>query len=672
MSVGTKLQKGARWSIPIILIAFVVLFIPQHSAHAWCATASGCAEEFLALILNLFGLILGFAGVFLNLVIQYTIVEMRDFITGITGINIAWTVLRDLANILFVFILLFIGINTILGSWNQSSFSTKLIPKVILAALLINFSLFFTKAIIDVSNIVTYEFYKATSSLGEPTTIGDITVNMGLAGAFMDGLKVTAIGNIDSTLPNYAIFRTFLSIIFYLVAAFVFFTIGFMLIVRFVVLIFLMLTSPIAFLGGLLPQLKPHAEDWWKQLSAQATFAPIFMMLALVVILIVRDPGFGTLISVTNPTSPAEMAQKTMGDLVKIILQYCIAMFLLITALVTAKKTAGKVGAGFTGWGEKLAKTATYGGALAVAKRVGTFGTDAVKTGAGVASREIIGRGAQTLGKKYDTFLANNQDKYKDLNKRTFGVAGAIDRSLRQKVKTVETSKFGTKQSFAEVEKAHRERVKDLGDVRQKNEAQQNIDIGTEHVRDIFANTKAFDSEGDDKIKKYIESVKNLSNEQIDEMIEHNLDLLKEAHFAMALTPKQLAYIKDSKLANKQEKDDIEKAHVTGATSRITLAPDMYAEAMKMASGKPADIASMPKDLLTEEHIAAGLNIGTLREILSNEKLDDEKRKQVKEAVERRFNHLNTVGPQSSKEAAEFARIKKSMDWFRQADNAHW
>ena len=664
-----KLQKGVGWGIPIILVAFVVLLTPQHSAHAWCATASGCAEEFLALILNLFGLILGFAGVFLNLVIQYTIVEMRDFITGITGINIAWTVLRDLANILFVFILLFIGINTILGSWNQSSFSTKLIPKVILAALLINFSLFFTKVIIDVSNIVTYEFYKATSSLGEPTTVEGVTVNMGLAGAFMDGLKVTAIGDIDSTLPNYAIFRTFLSIIFYLVAAFVFFTIGFMLIVRFVVLIFLMLTSPIAFLGGLLPQLKPHAEDWWKQLSAQATFAPIFMMLALVVILIVRDPGFGTLISVTNPTSPAEIAQKTMGDLVKIILQYCIAMFLLITALVTAKKTAGKVGSGFTSWGEKLAKTATYGAAFGIGRLT--------KSAAGTVARGTVGKGAEVIGKRYDSFLAKNIPTYNKINKITGGMAGALDRGVRKKIEGVEKSKFGTTQSRGEVLAAERARAKKFSEVLQKDEAQAKIDNNAAHVQDVLKKGIAgsFDSEADKAIKDYLEGVSDLANDKVIEMFENDFDkLTKDKHLMAAITPKQLAAITDSKndKLTSAEKKTFKDEHKAAVQQRIALAPDNYAEARKVASGKHVDVANMHKDLLTNHYVAAALSPNALKEILENDKLDPTERATVKKHIEDRVNDLNrkvavgaTLTPGETK---EIASLQKTIDWLYNPD----
>ena len=71
-------------------------------------------------------------------------------------------VTRDLANMFFIFILLYIAIATILeiAAYNAKA----LLARLIIVALLLNFSLFFTRVIIDASNIWGSAFYDRISS----------------------------------------------------------------------------------------------------------------------------------------------------------------------------------------------------------------------------------------------------------------------------------------------------------------------------------------------------------------------------------------------------------------------------------------------------------------------------------------------------------------------------
>ena len=69
----------------------------------------------------------------------------------------AWTVVRDLSNLFFILVLLYIAIKIILDL--GAAEAQKMIARVIIVALLINFSMFFTKVIIDSSNILALVFY---------------------------------------------------------------------------------------------------------------------------------------------------------------------------------------------------------------------------------------------------------------------------------------------------------------------------------------------------------------------------------------------------------------------------------------------------------------------------------------------------------------------------------
>ena len=62
-----------------------------------------------------------------------------------------WGAVRDVANIFFILMLLYVAIKTVL-SLNVTD-NKRLVGVIIIVALLINFSLFTTKVVIDASNI---------------------------------------------------------------------------------------------------------------------------------------------------------------------------------------------------------------------------------------------------------------------------------------------------------------------------------------------------------------------------------------------------------------------------------------------------------------------------------------------------------------------------------------
>jgi hypothetical protein len=82
--------------------------------------------------------------------------NMYDYDT-VTFIGDGWRIVRDLSNIFFIFILLYAAIGLIL---KLHHFDAKgIIAKVIIIGLLVNFSLFFTRIVIDASNVLARVFY---------------------------------------------------------------------------------------------------------------------------------------------------------------------------------------------------------------------------------------------------------------------------------------------------------------------------------------------------------------------------------------------------------------------------------------------------------------------------------------------------------------------------------
>jgi hypothetical protein len=258
------------------------------------------------------------AGVAFNYSIDFTLnfgkfIREQGLGTAGTGaIYVGWAAIRDLLNVGFIFILLYAGISTILGNDDYGIKQTVL--KVVMAALLINFSLFFTKALIDLSNIVALQFYTRVLSASDRANASDNALagrnstnawDAGLSIGFVNalGLKTiwitkdsnsTARDQFGPTLTASQLIIVALGGgCFILVTAFVFFMATLRFMYRSAVLIFLMVLSPIGFIGKAIPPLSGAADKWMKRLKSNLIFAPAYMAIFYVVALIVFGSGIG-------------------------------------------------------------------------------------------------------------------------------------------------------------------------------------------------------------------------------------------------------------------------------------------------------------------------------------------------------------------------------------------
>src|SRR3989344_2855435 len=333
----------------LMLIVLVGIFIPTHSAQAWCITPTGCLEDMgraVAVgILTLMSFITGIAGYFLNFVLQYTIVDMQTNLSGLTGINIAWKVMRDLMNMAFIFLLVYEGIKMIIGLSDTTKVK-KFISMIVLASLLVNFSLFFTKVLIDASNVVTIGFYKVIIT-PPADLVGPPKESYGLSDPIMKALGLQSLYGKDGEADFAAgkgfggimIFMIGSSLIF-IVAAFVFFAVAILFIVRYVTLIILLMLSPVAYMGMALPFMKKYADDWWDALNSQLLFAPLYMIMTWVTLTLMSSDGFLVQKKFTEIFNSGTQQPEftSMG----LILNFAVIIGLLLSSLIIAKSTSSK------------------------------------------------------------------------------------------------------------------------------------------------------------------------------------------------------------------------------------------------------------------------------------------------------------------------------------------
>lgn len=356
-------------------------------------------------ILQIVSFITGLGGILLNGAIYHTVVKVSENYEKITSIDVAWKTIRDIGNMGFIFVLLYAAINTILGTGKDNK---ALIVKVIVVAVLINFSLFFTKVVIDISNVLALVFYDAIA----PGAAERGLESWGLSDAFMQHLKLTSLYAAGAKISVENILTIgIMGSIMLLIAAFVLFAVALMFIIRYVVLIIVLILSPIALLSFVLPEMDKYRKQWLDALFGQAFFAPIYLALTWITLIILggitKSSVFGqagTLADVQNLSVAGGQGLVGGSGFLTTFINFCVVIAFLIISLVIAKEWANKAPGGVS--------------------KLTSFATGAV--GGGVFGHIVGGAGRATLG-RLGAMKADNAELQKAAKEKT-GLAGAAAR----------------------------------------------------------------------------------------------------------------------------------------------------------------------------------------------------------------------------------------------------
>ncbi len=411
----------------------------KTGCSVWGFNLDVCTKAVLAIIgnnvLKIFGFFTGIAGFMLDKAVDYTIVSMGANTEKIDVIEKGWKVFRDLSNIVIIFVLLFIGIVTILHS---QDYNTKaLLTKLIAVALLINFSLFFTQVVIDSSNLISLQFYNKITVTGQDSDgqpiirkVGERYMDAFGLTTIYDGEKIIQPDRLSSANTYSQIFLTsILGSVMFLVASFAFLAGAFLLISRFVVLIFLMILAPLAFVGIALPGLKKQSGVWLSALVRYSLFAPAYMILTWFVIEVINSNAFRHTIGLDHGASFAKVVD---GGNMAIIFNFIIVIAFIV-ASVLISNYFGIKGSGV----------------------VMKWGAAARKFGQGVVGRTTIGRPAglarQGLAKAEESIRGSAPTGRVGRTLRAIGIGAT--KGAKKTAKGVEAMKFGSGVSRIDVKR---------------------------------------------------------------------------------------------------------------------------------------------------------------------------------------------------------------------------
>jgi len=194
----------------------------------------------------------------------------------------AWAIMRNLANILFVIAFLFIVFSQLTGVGISNYGVKKMLPRIVVAAILVNVSYFISQLAIDVSNILGYSirdvFDGVVNQIREIPT-GNSAEEMSVLAAG-DGGFVTLAGSIlaiaGGAAALYLMLSAFGPILLAAVLALV--LIFFILLARQAIIVLLVVLSPLAFVAFLLPNTQSLFKQWRKILTAMLLLFPIIAL----------------------------------------------------------------------------------------------------------------------------------------------------------------------------------------------------------------------------------------------------------------------------------------------------------------------------------------------------------------------------------------------------------
>ena len=384
-------------------------------------------------LVNAVAHITALAGTLLNFAVYYLVINMGTIVDNSLGevINKTWTIIRDLLNIGFIFALIYIGFLVIYDAGSNSA--KKLLAPLIIAALLINFSLFFTKVLIDISNVAAIEIYQAMPSVDNPRVANqdgessEINANYGISGYAAERMGITDVvvqGAIEKD-TGASIAYFFSSLIFLAIAFVVFIAGAVLLVIRFVALIFIMIFSPLLFAGMIFPKAQSITSQWISYALRYAFFAPAYFLMLYISFRILGDQDSVGVVR-QDDGSLLKAIQGEEGVL-SVILEFTIVCGFMIGSLILAQKM------GIAGSNSFVNFT----------KAAGTKVRGSIQ---GTIGRNTIGRLSRGLQKGYDRYEARG-----GWGSRTLHFTGA-GQVIRDVYDSGAKAKFGSSQSRLDVE----------------------------------------------------------------------------------------------------------------------------------------------------------------------------------------------------------------------------
>lgn len=187
-----------------------------------------------------------------------------------------WSSFRDIANVFFVIILSIIIFSQVSGVGISNYGIKKMLPKIIVFAILVNISWYISVIMIDISNILGHSLFEWLSGDGTWQFSSDSQSEDSPVEQILSGGNTTAAIGVGTAAAISGAFAAGSSILLFIFsAALALIMMVFILLIRQAAVIVLVVVSPVAFVAGILPNTEGFFKKWMKFLKNMLMIYPI-------------------------------------------------------------------------------------------------------------------------------------------------------------------------------------------------------------------------------------------------------------------------------------------------------------------------------------------------------------------------------------------------------------
>ena len=238
-------------------------------------------------------------------------------------ILVGWVFVRNVANILFIIAMIILGMATLL---RVEKYNYKhLIPELVLMAIAVNFSLVVAQLVLGVADTFQAQF---------------LPNNKDVLNALAHQLMVSPLQNITKGVFQGSFADLIATLVYFIFAVgtfFVFAAIAAFLVIRIVALWLLLMFSPVAYVGMILPETHHEAMKWWSNFLKYAFQTPILgFFLHLCAVIAVSQSKFLT--KATTDTSLVTGGVNTAAQFAYNSLSSVLLLVCLMAGLEVAKE----------------------------------------------------------------------------------------------------------------------------------------------------------------------------------------------------------------------------------------------------------------------------------------------------------------------------------------------
>lgn len=277
-----------------------------------------------------------------------------------SGTYTAWTSMRNIANAAFIVFFIIIIYSQMTGAGITNYGLKKLLPKLIISAILVNISFFICQVAVDLSNIFGKNIGTIFDSIATPISqtpndLFDSSANTG-DGGFL-GFAGIAISVLAAGAAVYFMLPFLFGAVLAAIVSLI--SVGFILVARKAIIVLLVAIAPLAFVAYLLPNTEALYKKWFKIFTSMLMLFPIVGLLF----------GAGRLASAVLHSVGGGQAMQIIASVANVI-----PLFATWTLLKGSMNALGGVGAKINSGTSKLSGMARKkGNDMTDKSRVGQF-----------------------------------------------------------------------------------------------------------------------------------------------------------------------------------------------------------------------------------------------------------------------------------------------------------